>query len=93
MPYYHDTDAYLDALEDARADAAEEDYNAKLADYLDPLVDAEYKRRTEAMSEAELETLDEDDLLEKLQEEYLEEAQDLLAQNTPCCNDWHCPCH
>ena len=36
----------------------------------------------------------EDALREQLEEEYREEAEEILRDSDPgpCCNDYHCPC-
>jgi len=59
-------------------------------------VKVELARREDALA-ARDEDYDRELLADQIRDElYVEaqdEARDVLAANTPCCNDYHCPCH
>lgn len=103
---YDDYDDQDYTLADARADAAEEAWNALVQVELDRLVQPIMDRVEETDEEMPhpwtyerhllsiwLEEGD-DALREQLEEEHREEAEEAARENNegPCCNDWHCPC-
>jgi hypothetical protein len=107
--YYDDYDYdRSDALDDARYDAAMDAYDEALQPILDELVQPILDRVEEtdedqphpwtyerALLQVWLDSPEADGAVrEILEEEYREEAEDILRDSDrgPCCNDFHCPC-
>ena len=80
---YHADDDDTPTRAEAEADYAQEKWDEKIENYLDPLVDAAYKLRTEKMTPKELEELDEDALIEELEEDLKEEAEEAARDSEP----------
>jgi hypothetical protein len=91
---YDDYDGY--DKYDAQADADQDAYEMLLGEILDPMVDAEFERRTEHMTEEEFDSLVEDELRDQIENELRPEAEEEMQERNygrPCCNDYSCPCH
>ena len=91
--YSHLSDCEYDSMmDDARRDAAEAEWDAKVEEFLAPMVEAAFEAHIETMTDDELDSLDEDALREELREELWDDAEAEAQENQPCCNDWYCPC-
>ena len=88
VTYYDETPT----AREAEADWREDLWREAVEEYLQPLVDDALESRTEGLSQAALEDIDEDALREELREEFREEAEERAKEDFPCCNQFSCPC-